>query len=429
MEENIVEIFDGVKLHFINTDKFKTDLMAVFLITDLNRENVTKNALIPAVLRRGTNNVKTMKAIAMKLENMYGSVFDASSDKIGDRQVIQFYINSLNNNYALDSMDIQTDAATLLCDIILNPKLVDGIFDSEYVESEKDTLRELIESKINDKGAYALDCCIEKMCQNEPFGLYKFGYTEDLESINAGNLYMQYKEVLKTAEIHIYVSGELASDKLENIFKERFGKIERDFKETKLQTFLPVIEKNDFSHLDESLDVTQGKIVMGYRVCDIDLKEDLAKATLLSTVLGGTPSSKLFQNVREKASLAYTIRSSYFKHKGILMISAGIEIDKYDEAFSLILKQVEDIKNGDVTQEELADAKSYLINNYKSFYDDQSTIINFDMGQTLLENDDSIEELIKKINDVEISDIVEIANKLRCDTTYFLKNSGEVNND
>lgn len=429
MEENIVEISDGAKLHFINTDKFKTDLMAVFLVTDLNRETVTKNALIPAVLRRGTNNLKTMKEIAMKLENMYGSVFDASSDKIGDRQVIQFYINSLNNNYALDSMDIQNDAANLLCDIILNPKLVDGVFDSEYVCGEKDTLRELIESKINDKGAYALDCCIEEMCKDEPFGLYKFGYTEDLENINAENLYEQCREVLKTAEIHIYVSGEFASEKLENIFKKKFGKLERNFKANKLKTYLPLIENNEFSYHTKSLDVTQGKIVIGYRVCDIDLKEDLAKATLLSTILGGTPSSKLFQNVREKASLAYTIRSSYFKHKGILMISAGIEIDKYDEAFSLILKQVEAIKDGDVTEDELADAKSYLINNYKSFYDDQSTLINFDMGQTLLENDDSIEELIKKISAVKISDIVEIANKLKCDTTYFLKNGGEVKND
>lgn len=422
MEETTIKIFEGVNLHFINTDKFKTDLMAVFFITDLNRENVTKNALIPAVLRRGTNNLKTMKEIAMKLENMYGSVFDASSDKVGDRQVIQFYINSLNNNYALDSMDIQNEAADLLCDIILNPKLCGDFFDEEYVEGEKETLRELIEAKINDKATYALDRCISEMCQNEPFGLYKFGYTEDLENINAENLYKQYLEILKTAEIHIYVSGDLAIEKLESKFRERFGKIERNFNEKKLQTVLPLIEKDEFTNHIEKLDVTQGKIVIGYRASDIDLKNDLAKTTLLSTILGGTPGSKLFQNVREKASLAYTIRSSYFKHKGMLMISAGIEIDKYDEAFSLILKQVNAIKNGDITEEELADAKSYLINNYKSFYDDQSTIINFDMGQTILENSDSIEKVIEKISDVQIKDVVEIANKFKCDTTYFLRN-------
>lgn len=422
MKETIIKIFDGISLHFINTDKFKTDLMAVFLITDLNKENVTKNALIPVVLRRGTNNFKTMKEIAMKLENMYGSVFDASSDKIGDKQVIQFYINSLNNTYALDAMDIQNEAADLLCDIILNPKLDGDVFDTEYVEGEKETLRELIEAKINDKATYALDRCISEMCKDEPFGLYKFGYTEDLEKINSENLYRQYKEVLKTAEIHIYISGDLDIEKLENKFREKFGKIERNFNEKKMQTVLPVIENNEFSKHVEKLDVTQGKIVIGYRASDIDLRDDLAKATLLSTILGGTPGSKLFQNVREKASLAYTIRSTYFKHKGMLMISAGIEIDKYDEAFSLILKQVEAIKNGDVTQEELADAKSYLINNYKSFYDDQSTIINFDMGQTILENSDSIEKMVEKISAIKINDVVEIANKFKCDTTYFLRN-------
>lgn len=428
MEEVTVNIFEGIKLHFINTDKFKTDLIAAFFITDLNRENVTKNALIPAVLRRGTDNLKTMKQIAMKLENMYGSVFDASSDKIGDKQVIQFYINSLKNNYALDSMDIQGEAIDLFCDIILNPKLENGCFDSTFIDGEKETLKELIESKINDKAVYSMNRCIEEMCLEEPYGLYKFGYVEDLESINAENLYEQYKNVLETAEIHIYLSGEFDKEEIEDKFKNKFGIINRRFQNKDLEVYL---SKKEYNHKNvvEKQDVTQGKLVLGYRATDIDLEEDLKAMTLLSTVLGGTPGSKLFQNVREKASLAYTIRSTYLKHKGMLMVSAGIEIDKYEEAYSLILKQVEDIKNGNITEDELKDAKIYLINNYKSFYDDQSAIINFDMGQTLLGSNESIDECINEINNVEIKDIMEVANKLSLQTTYFLTNNQEEKND
>lgn len=428
MEEVTVKIFEGINLHFINTDKFKTDLIAAFVITDLNRENVTKNALIPAVLRRGTNNLQTMKEIAMKLENMYGSVFDASSDKIGDRQVIQFYINSLNNNYSLDSMDIQGEALDLFCDIILNPKLKNECFDDEFVEGEKDTLRELIESKINDKASYSMNRTIEEMCDNEPYGLYKFGYVEDLKDINAENLYNQYKNVLETAEIHIYLSGGFDKEQIENKLKDRFSVINRNFKNRELESYLPKKEYEN-KNVVEKQDVTQGKLVLGYRVSDIDLEKDLKNMTLLSTVLGGTPGSKLFQNVREKASLAYTVRSTYLKHKAMLMVSAGIEIDKYEEAYSLILKQIEDIKNGNITDEEIKDAKSYLINNYKSFYDDQSAIINFDMGQTLLGSNESILENIEKINEVEIKDIMDVANKLSLQVTYFLTNNQEENND
>lgn len=428
MNEEIVKITDGINLHFVNTDKFKTDLIAAFFVTELNRENVTKNALIPAVLRRGTEKLKTMKDISIKLEDMYGSVLDASSDKLGDRQVVQFYINSLNNKYALDSTDIQGEAIELLCDIILNPKLVEGCFDEEFVEGEKETLRELIEAKINDKGSYSMVRCVEEMCVEEPYGLYKFGYVEDLEKIDAKNLYEQYKKLLSTAETHIYLSGSFNKDEIVEKIKNRFNVIDRKYENKNINTYISE-KKYENREVIERQDVTQGKLVLGYRLNDIDISKDLQKVVLYATVLGGTPGSKLFQNVREKASLAYTIRSIYVKHKGILMVAAGIEIDKYDEAHSLILKQLDDIKNGEISEEEVKDAKSYLTNSYKSFYDDQSSIINFDMGQTLLNNEDSIDECIDKINSVTKDDIVEIAQKLELQLTYFLTGKEEDNND
>ena len=428
MNEEIVKIFEGINLHFVNTDKFKTDLIAAFFVTDLNRESVTKNALIPAVLRRGTNKLQTMKEISVKLEDMYGSVLDASSDKLGDRQVVQFYINSLNNNYALDSMDIQGEAINLLCDIILNPKLVDDCFDEEFVKGEKETLRELIEAKINDKGSYSMVRCVEEMCSGEPYGLYKFGYVEDLDKIDAKNLYEQYKKILATAEIHIYLSGLFNKDDIVEKLKNRFSVIERKYENKNIDTYIAE-NKYENREVTERQDVTQGKLVLGYRVNDIDISKDLQKVILYATILGGTPGSKLFQNVREKASLAYTIRSIYVKHKGILMVAAGIEIDKYEEAHSLILKQVEDIRNGEITEEEIKDAKSYLTNSYKSFYDDQSAIINFDMGQTLLNNENTIDECIAKINAVSKEEVIEVANKLDLQLTYFLTGKEDDKND
>ena len=227
MKEKTIELFDGINLHILKTDKFKTNLLAVFMLTDLNRENVTKNSLIPAVLRRGTTKLQTMKDIAIKLEDMYGSVLDASCDKMGDKQVLQFYVDSLANEYALDDTDILKESTELLCDVILSPKILNDevgnvSFCEDYVSQEKETIRELINAKINDKGSYAMNRAIEEMCKEEPYGLYKFGYVEDLDSITAKDLYNHYKEVLATSEIHIYISGNVDETEIEEVLKNRF---------------------------------------------------------------------------------------------------------------------------------------------------------------------------------------------------------------
>ena len=419
MNEKTFEIFDGINLHIIKTDRFKTDFVAAFLFTDLSRENVTKNALIPAVLRRGCESLPTMKDISIFLEENYGSVFDASSDKIGDRQALQFYITSLNNSYTFQGEDLLSKNIELLCNIILSPKLEGGAFSEKYVSQEKETLRELIKGKINNKGSYANVRCIEEMCIDEPFGLYKFGYEEDLDVITPKDLYSHYEDVLATSEIHIYVSGNVDEEKVKDDFKKYFQKISRRYDASQIHTTFE-IKDLEAKVVKEKQDVTQGKLVLGYRIREHDVLNDMYKLILYSALLGGTPSSKLFQNVREKESLAYTIRSSYLKHKGIILVSAGIEIENYDKALRLIGKEIEDMRLGNFTDDEIADAKSALENAYLSYLDEQTAVINIYMGQRLLGNVQSIEEMIRDMKSVTKEDIVEVANKLELKMTYFL---------
>ena len=432
MKEKTIELFDGINLHVLKTDKFKTNLLAVFMLTDLNRENVTKNTLIPAVLRRGTNKLPTMKDIAIKLEDMYGSIFDASSEKMGDKQVIQFYIDSLANEYTLDNTDILKESTELLCDIILHPATENihhcaesscqtvTSFREEYVAQEKETIKELINSRINDKGSYAINRATEEMCKNEPYGLYKFGYIEDLKDITAADLYSQYKNILETSEIHIYVSGNFDEEELEKIIKEKFQVIPRKYKAVNNENKVTKCEENNV--VIEKQNVTQGKLVLGYRVKNVDLIGDMYAMALYSAILGGTASSKLFMNVREKESLAYTVRSMYLKHKGIMMVTAGIEIDKYNKALECIKKEIEDMKLGNITDEEVNDAKANLITAYRSFNDKQASIINLYMAQRFLGVVEDIDTMIKKIQDITKEDVVAVANKLELEITYFLTN-------
>jgi len=432
MKEKTIELFDGINLHILNTDKFKTNLLAIFMLTDLNRENVTKNALIPAVLRRGTKKLPTMKEIAIKLEEMYGSIFDASSEKMGDMQVLQFYIDSLANEYTLDNSDVLKDSIDLLCDVILKP-VTENInhctendceaietFREEYVAQEKETIKELINSKINDKGSYAINRATEEMCYDEPFGLYKFGYIEDLNDITAVDLYNHYKNVLATSEIHIYISGNVDESVIEKLLKEKFQSVKRNYEAKNNDNKVTNYEGDKV--VTEKQNVTQGKLVLGYRLKGADMINDMYKMSLYSAILGGTASSKLFMNVREKESLAYTVRSMYLKHKSIMMVTAGIEIDKYNKALECIKKEIEDMRLGNISDEEIEDAKANLITAYKSFNDKQSSIINLYMGQRFLGIVEDIESMIAKIKAVTKEEVVEVANKLELEVTYFLTN-------
>lgn len=433
MKEKTIELFEGINLHILKTDKFKTNLLAVFMLTDLNRENVTKNTLIPAVLRRGTEKLPTMKDIAIKLEDMYGSVLDASSEKMGDKQVLQFYIDSLANEYTLDGSDILKEGTELLCDIILKPA-TENIhhctesacqtvvsFREDYVAQEKETIKELINSKINDKGSYAINRATEEMCKDEPYGLYKFGYVEDLKDITAPDLYKHYKDILATSEIHIYISGNIDETEIEETLKNRFQEVNRKYTPKNNDNKVTNYEENKM--VTEKQNVTQGKLVLGYRVKDVDLISEMYVMSLYSAILGGTASSKLFMNVREKESLAYTVRSMYLKHKGIMMVTAGIEIDKYEKALNCIKKEIEDMKLGNITDEEVNDAKVNLITAYKSFNDKQSSLINLYMGQRFLGVVEDIDTMIKKLEAVTKEDVVRIANKLELEITYFLTNN------
>ena len=202
------EIKKGIKFHKISTDKFKTNLIAVFLTTKLTRENVTKNALISTILRRGSKNMNTQEEISKQMEEMYGAGFDCGLDKTGDNQVLKFYIENINDQFIPQhDENMLKSAIEKLLEIVFNPYIENGEFKKEYVEQEKNNIKQKIEGKIDNKARYALNRCIEEMYKDEPFGLFKFGYVEDLGEIDGKNLYEYYQNLIKNCKIDIFVSG------------------------------------------------------------------------------------------------------------------------------------------------------------------------------------------------------------------------------
>ena len=416
------EIKKGIKFHKIYTDKFKTNLIAVFLTTKLTRENVTKNALISTILRRGSKNMNTQEEISKQMEEMYGAGFDCGLDKTGDNQVLKFYIENINDQFIPQhNENMLKSAIEKLLEIVFNPYIEDGEFKKEYVEQEKNNIKQKIEGKIDNKARYALNRCIEEMYKDEPFGLFKFGYIEDLEGIDGKNLYEYYQDLIRNCKIDIFVSG-IVPDNIEQLIEENENVSK--LQETQADYVIPVITKKETNQKEnvvtESMEVTQGKLVLGL---DINLENEEQKydALLYNSILGGTANSKMFQNVREKAHLAYVASSSYSRQKSNIFINCGIEIANYEKALEIVKKQIEDMKNGDFTEEDIQNAKKGIISTIDLIDDEQDTGITYYFGQELSAHKIGADEYKEKVEKIQKEDIVKIANAVSINTIYFLK--------
>ena len=417
------EIKEGVNLHKINTDKFKTNLYALFIATPLNKETVTKNALLTAILRRGTENLRSQEIISKKLEEMYGAEFNCGVEKTGDNQILKFYLEAVSDEFLPNEEELTKNCIQILLDIVLNPLVEGSGFNKEYVESEKSNLKQIIESKIDNKRAYSFERCIEEMFKNEPYGLYKFGYIDDLEKITPQNLYEYYKSLINECKIDIFVSGTVEEEKLQSIIKENEEIKKLHPRKAQYIVNSEKTEKRKVQEpniVEEHMQVGQGNLVIGLDV-NSDKENTKFIASVYNAILGGGANSKLFQNVREKASLAYTAGSTYKRQKNVIYIRSGIEISNYEKALTTIKEQLEDIKQGEFGEDDINNAKQLIIETVRSINGSQDGEITYYYGQELSDVFTSIEDYINKIQNVSKNDIEEIAKEIRINTIYFLR--------
>ena len=428
------EIKKGISIHNISTNKFKTNLYAVFLATPMNRETVTKNALITAILRRGSQNLQSQDVISKKLEEMYGASFDCGIDKTGDNHIMKFYLEAISEEFLPEKEELAKKCIEILLDIIFNPLIENNGFKEEYVESEKNNLKQIIESKIDNKRAYSLERCVEEMFKDEPYGLYKYGYVEDLDKLTPQNLYEYYKQLINQCKIDIFVSNtitNMASNTTNDLeSNENINNIiEQNDIIKKLKEREPIYVKSNENNnqessqekvVEEHMQVGQGNLVIGLKV---NANQDDAKylTSVYNAILGGGANSKLFQNVREKESLAYTAASNYRRQKNVIFIRCGIEIENYKKALDTIRVQLEDIKNGNFTEEDLINSKKLITESIRGISSEQDTEITYYYGQELSNKLVSLEDYIHKIEGVTKKDVEEIARNISVDTIYFLR--------
>ncbi len=412
-----LEIGKNVKLTLIPESKFKTNLISVYIQRKLDRNEVTKNALLPGILKSGCNKYKTLGQLTDREEELYGSYLHAGASKRGESQVLGFSILSVNEKY-LDEK-ILGQCIEFLNEIINNPLVIDGGFNEEYLNIEKEILKDSIMSIINDKGNYAMKRTNEIMFEGEPYSINGKGYIEDLDNIDRVGLYEHYKEVLKTSPIEIMIEGEFEETEVVELIKEKFQFDRGNIIDIPKEEYYKEVDK--VKEVKETMDIAQGKLVMGYR-CNVDYLDEEKYYSLLlgSRILGGGADSKLFINVREKESLCYTIYSTIQKSKSTMMVCSGIEAQNYEKTVNLVKEQVQKLKDGDITESEISNAKIAFINSLNSLNDEIGRISDFYFSQSISKNKSDLDQIKNMINKSTKEDIVEAVKNIELDTIYFL---------
>lgn len=413
-----INLHNGVDLHIIDAPKFKTNLMSVYINIPLERETVTKAALLPSVLKRGCTKYPTIKELSHRLDELYGASVSAGVRMKGDGEVLYFSAEYISDKFADEG--ISRDMAEFIRDFIFSPICENGGFLKSYVDGEKVNLKNAVLGLVNDKRAYTEFKCREAMFGGEPYGMFEAGYIEDLDGIDEKNLYDFYKEVLSGGKVDIFISGtvdESIIGYVSEMLAKEFAPRDAEY----IPTSTAKLKGGKERLITEEADTVQSKLCIGMRSGINALDPDYTAMVLANCILGGSPFSKLFMNVREKLSLCYYAATRYAMMKGVLTISSGIQTENFKAAYDEINVQIENMKKGEISDFEISSAKKYLRNAYNSINDSLRGTEDYYLSQAILSTDKSIDSLLNEIDRVSADDVCRVMNKVECDVVYFLK--------
>ena len=416
MEVTRTRLADEVYLTWLPAKKFKTSLLSAQFITPLEQETASAYALLPSLLRRGTVSCPDMGSLSKALDRLYGARIDGSVRKMGEAQCLGFAASHIDDRFAPGGERLLEPVAALLGELICDPVTEGGRFVSDYFESEKVNLIDAIRSILNDKRAYADRRLLQELCAGEAYSISRLGDQAAAEKLQAPKLYAQYRKLISTARLELFYCGSAERERVEQALRAALASLPRE-RAAELPPIEPHAPRQEPQIITESLDVTQGKLGMGFS-CG---SEDRYALLLGNTLFGGSSNSKLFLNVREKLSLCYYASSTYHRRKKLITVSSGIEFENYQKAHDEILAQLEAVQKGDLEDWELEAARSTLLNAYASMGDSQAKLENFFISQTVTGQDETLEELAAQVREVSLDRVCRAMETVKLDTVYFLR--------
>lgn len=413
----IVREKSGYKLHIVPTAKYKTNTIVMKMKAPLTKETSTLRALFPYVLQSNTEKYPTTPLLRAYLDDLYGAGFYVDVTKKGEHHIISLTVDMVNEKFLSDSTPLLEKAFQLLSEVLFHPKTNGDAFDSATVDNEKRALKQRIQSIFDDKMRYASTRLVEEMCENEPYALDANGNLEDLEKITAASLYEYYQKALNEDEIDIYVVGDVSEEEVDRLGGQYITLIER---QPAVSTRMAEKKIEDEKEVIEKQDVKQGKLNIGFRTNILYGDPEYFALQLFNGLFGGFSHSKLFINVREKASLAYYASSRLESHKGLLIVMSGIENKNYQQAVDIIKQQFALMQQGDFTEEELQQTKAVVKNQLLETIDVARGIIEILYHNVITNKNITLDEWLEKTDTITMEEVVAVAKKIQLDTIYFL---------
>ncbi|SHH48909.1 Predicted Zn-dependent peptidase [Sporobacter termitidis DSM 10068] len=415
------QIMPDTNLTCVKTDKFKTCCLSVNLITKLDKDTAAKNALLPRVLLRGTATHPDMEQVNSYLDELYGARILPMVRKKGEKHCIGFLADFIDDDFVPKGENILEKTAALLGEMLLAPATHGGLLISDYVESEKKNLIDDIRAGINDKRSYSLDRLFELMCDHEPFGINRLGDEKNAETITAASLTKHYKSIIAASRIEIFYCGAHEPARVEAALLGSLEALPRAGRAEDIATDvrLEATAKEPRTFTDK-LDVNQGKLTVGFRLGKTMLSPNYAALMVFNAIYGGSVTSKLFLNVREKLSLCYYASSIVEKHKGIMAVASGVEFAKFDEALREILAQLDAIRRGEISDWELVSAKRAVITSIKSTMDRPTGLEELFFDQSIASIKYTPDELAGLCDAVTAKEVADIASGIETDMIYYL---------
>ncbi len=415
------ELFPGVHLTAVHTEKFKSCVLGASFLAPLDRTTAACNALVPSVLRRGTQEHPDMESLSAALDELYGGSIEPVVRTRGETQCVGFLGSFLDDAYTLDGSAILEKAAGLLGELLLRPCTEQGVFRRDYTDSERQNLIDRIRAQVNDKRSYALLRLKREMCAGEPFGVDRLGDESSARAITPESLWARYQDLLRTAPMELYYCGSAKPERVADALRAALSQLPTDGVRTPLPRPAAKEAPAQPREVVESLDVTQGKLTMGLRTGSTVWSEDYPALLLASAIFGGTTTSRLFLHVREKLSLCYYASSQLEKLKGVMLVSSGVEFDKVGEARAEILSQLEACRTGAFEDWELEGARRSVVSALHSAMDAQARLEDFWLGQAVAGLTEDPEALARRVEEVTREQVVAAFSSLQLDTIYFLK--------
>ena len=413
-----MELASGVTLHCCRDSRFKTGALSFQLVRPMEKEEAAKNALLSAVLLRGTKTHPDLRSITQALDELYGASVSTLVRRVGDYQTVGFYCGFMDDRFALPGDQVLAPMLAFLEELLLDSPLENGGFRADFVESEKKNLIATIESELNDKRVYAMGKLLNTMCRADTFGIPRLGEKEDVLTIDPVDLYRHYTRILRESPIHIFYVGSAAAETVKTQLAPIWQRLERSPLTLAPQTGFHPCEGRDE---EEIMNITQGKLGIGYTTTITNRDPDFPAMQVMNTIFGAGMTSKLFMNVREKLSLCYSVGSSYYGTKGIVTVYAGIDFDKETLTRQEVEKQLTACKEGRITEEELVSAKQALLSSLRATHDSPGAMEGYYSTAALSGMKLTVPEYMAAVEAVTAEQVAAAARTLTYHSSFFLK--------